>query len=298
MPQWPHDPASDLTPLVCRIDTDHGGQTPLRLRISRPTHPDLHGAGVHMFSGLPHKNQALAVRWLPDCSVGLLACCGAATRVVVVGARARALMTSLPSCRFIVGAFIHPGFCQSVLGQAGDVLFEQAQALEALWDGPRVTRLVHELSQHQDTDGALMALEQVLAEGLTRETACSLVTDACRLIEADNGQTALPAIAARLGCSERHLRREFRHHTGHSVKGIARCLRLRAVLSAIAELEHEALGWRDLAAEYGFSDQSHLIAEFRQMLGITPSALAAALKLGATIQSGMLITAETNQQTA
>ncbi|MFG1909393.1 helix-turn-helix domain-containing protein [Kribbella sp. NPDC048928] len=75
--------------------------------------------------------------------------------------------------------------------------------------------------------------------------------------------------AARLGVSERYLRRVFRQTVGVSPKHFARIARVRSVIG------EERNSWAETAAYAGYADQSHLIADFRSLMHVTPKAYAA-----------------------
>ncbi|HZX01342.1 helix-turn-helix domain-containing protein [Kribbella sp.] len=76
------------------------------------------------------------------------------------------------------------------------------------------------------------------------------------------GQTA-----DQLGVSERYLRRVFRQAVGVSPKHFARIARVRRVIGT-------RRSWADTAAYAGYTDQSHLIADFRALMHVTPKAYA------------------------
>ncbi len=87
--------------------------------------------------------------------------------------------------------------------------------------------------------------------------------------------------AVRLNTSERHLRTVFADVVGMSPKRFSRIDRVRRVLRHIGEkdLAH-------LAVEAGYYDQSHMTAEFRRVMGVTPAAyLAGRLPAAATCGS-------------
>jgi AraC-like DNA-binding protein len=76
-------------------------------------------------------------------------------------------------------------------------------------------------------------------------------------------------VAGQLGVTARHLRRAFTETIGVGPKDFARGVRLtRAVRMAGASRD-----WTRIAAEAGYYDQSHLIADFRELTGNTPGAL-------------------------
>lgn len=75
-------------------------------------------------------------------------------------------------------------------------------------------------------------------------------------------------MAERLGVTARHLRRAFTESVGIGPKEFARTVRLqRAVRTAATSND-----WARIAADAGYYDQAHLIADFREFLGLTPSA--------------------------
>lgn len=104
------------------------------------------------------------------------------------------------------------------------------------------------------------------------------------------GQTPIASLAADAPCSHRELIRQFRSCCGIPPKKAARLLRFNHVLAAVTQLRRidapskpylegpavtstdtlEA-GWARVAAECGYSDQPHLVHEFRAFAGVTPS---------------------------
>jgi AraC-like DNA-binding protein len=101
----------------------------------------------------------------------------------------------------------------------------------------------------------------------------ALVDGAREALAAEPGQS-LPVLSRSLAISPHHLSRLFRSVTGHTIS------RHRMRLRARAALERLAAGERNLArlaADLGFSDQSHLCRVVRSETGSTPSSLRAAL---------------------
>lgn len=94
------------------------------------------------------------------------------------------------------------------------------------------------------------------------------------------------ALAQQLGVSERALERRFRSAVGLTPVSFRRLARFRAVLRLHAAGLHD---WAALAATAGFSDQSHLVRDFGELAGLTPTAWAATqVSPAGFIQDGLL----------
>jgi AraC-like DNA-binding protein len=79
-------------------------------------------------------------------------------------------------------------------------------------------------------------------------------------------------LAAQLGVSRQHLARAFRREVGVSPKQLARIARMQRAAAALAR------GTPDLARlaiELGYFDQAHFANDLRELLGATPTVLAA-----------------------
>lgn len=95
------------------------------------------------------------------------------------------------------------------------------------------------------------------------------VEQAVGLILTGNGLTPIPAIARSAGISDRGLVRKFRQLIGLSPKSYSRIVRFQRVLRSF---ENDPLiEVSDAALKYGYYDQSHLINDFRQYAGLTPT---------------------------
>jgi len=118
----------------------------------------------------------------------------------------------------------------------------------------------------------LASRQRALAE-LMRDVAPPLVEDArCRrasqLLEAHGGQLRVEALAEALGLNVRGLERRFLGHYGMTPKRMSRLIRLRHVLGALYSGRFTNLG--ELAAACGYSDQAHLIHDFKALTDRLP----------------------------
>lgn len=91
------------------------------------------------------------------------------------------------------------------------------------------------------------------------------VDAAVQWIERRGGTADVQKVADSIGVTRQHLARLFAHHVGVSPKTFARIVRFRCALRFGRKRP-----WADVAAHLGYTDQSHLIAEFREFSGTTP----------------------------
>jgi AraC-like DNA-binding protein len=77
------------------------------------------------------------------------------------------------------------------------------------------------------------------------------------------------AAAQSIGVSERRMQQLFQAHVGLSPRGWRRLARIHDCVHVLRQ--GEPASWAALAADCGFSDQPHLINEFRAICGLTPT---------------------------
>ena len=127
------------------------------------------------------------------------------------------------------------------------------------------------------TDTELLATE--LIDDLTgrgsspdRRCAAALARQCVELIEEhDPEPIGLNEAAAALGVHRAHLARVFRQGTGTTLGEYQRLRRLRRTLQALRS--GTSRGLAELAADAGYSDQSHLTRSVRAAAGLPPGAL-------------------------
>lgn len=127
---------------------------------------------------------------------------------------------------------------------------------------------------------AAMWLLAWLAGGMVSERpADPVVMTAARLMAAPGASGR--DVAARLGVSERQLRRRCRAAAGYGPATLRRVLRFRRFVSwADSGAAAGDAGLGLIAAEAGYSDQSHLTRDCASLSGLTPAALVALRRSG------------------
>jgi len=94
---------------------------------------------------------------------------------------------------------------------------------------------------------------------------------AIRMIRRMRGTASLAAIRKRVGIGERQFRARLKDRIGISAKGYSRLLRANALIAAADRSVNPS--WADLAHEFSFFDQAHMINELRKLTGRTPAQL-------------------------
>ena len=90
------------------------------------------------------------------------------------------------------------------------------------------------------------------------------------LIQQSGFRTRIGEVCGRLGLSNRHLIEQFRDVVGLTPKTMSRVQRFHAVMAATEGRRPGEVAWAPLAYRFGFSDQAHLVREFRRFSGVTP----------------------------
>lgn len=85
--------------------------------------------------------------------------------------------------------------------------------------------------------------------------------------ERDDGQCTVDDLAQAAGVSARQLDRLMLAHVGVTPKLFLRMLRFRKAIP----LHEQQQSWANIAAECGYHDQSHLVREFKQFAGESPT---------------------------
>ncbi|MEU5861513.1 helix-turn-helix transcriptional regulator [Nonomuraea sp. NPDC047529] len=211
---------------------------------------------------------------LPDPDTSLIFRTTSAGRsdLLVIGPRTRASYHVGKDLPFCLRLRLRPGATRPLLGVPVSEVVDRVVPLRELW-GASADPLDAALAYAGGDDGlALKHLEAALsartsADGVRAE----LVQAAVQALRgrARERREPLPAIARHLAVSERHLRALFADAVGLSPKRYERIERVR---QALALARADGPRWADLATATGYYDQSHMTAEFRTLMGVTPAA--------------------------
>jgi len=153
-------------------------------------------------------------------------------------------------------------FFDAPLSEANNELVE----LDELW-GADGASLRDRLVDAPTPTAKLRVLEALLVEYVAREAPDIVIPCAASLLERG---VSVMEVASRVGLFPKTLLRRFSASLGLTPKRYARVRRLQRVLASIAEPSDT--DWGAMAATHGYADQSHLVHDFRELTGITPTA--------------------------
>ncbi len=163
-----------------------------------------------------------------------------------------------------VGVHFRPGRAGELLGVPPGALTDRHADLDALW-GRRARELRERLCAATTTQQRFAILEAELVSRLDRGRVHPAVAYA---IDALAGPRArVGDIVKHAGLSSRRLIELFTASVGITPKRFGRVMRLQR---ATALGRTASLDWARIAHECGYSDQSHLIRDFRELAHVTP----------------------------
>ena len=183
------------------------------------------------------------------------------------GAHARHFAIDTAAQRKIVGVTFAPGGAYPFFAPPSDVTCETHVDLDLLW-GSEGASLRARLLDAPDADARLATLESILVKRALRPLERDPAVDFA--LRALDRNVPVADVVARIGTSPKRFVRRFAEAVGLTPKRFACVRRFQRVLDA---LEGGArVPWARVAVDCGYSDQPHLIHDFRAFSGIHPTA--------------------------
>jgi AraC-like DNA-binding protein len=189
---------------------------------------------------------------------------------VLAGPRARHTVIDTEEQRCLVEVNFELGGAAPFFTVPPSATRDELIELEALWGrGGAVVR--ERVLEAVTPDEKLQAVEAVLLEHLARPSEADPAL--AFAVAAFERGFSVSDVTCRLGLLPKRFVRRFRDHVGLTPKRFSRIRRLQRVLRTIGEGSHE--NWAQTGARHGYCDQAHLINDFRELTGITPTAYRA-----------------------
>ena len=158
------------------------------------------------------------------------------------------------------------------LGQPLGALANQVVALDAAL-GPSASRLTDQLADAPDWPARFDLLDRAILDRIRAAMVPPSVAWVMQQLVRRQGQIGIGPLAAAVGCSHRHLVKQFTEQIGLGPKVLARVLRFG---QAAGRLTRDSGGHlADIAHDCGYYDQAHFTRDFRAFAGVTPTELLA-----------------------
>ncbi|GCE29121.1 AraC family transcriptional regulator [Dictyobacter alpinus] len=174
----------------------------------------------------------------------------------------------------VIGVEFKPGGTLPFLGRPASEVRDQMVSLEDLWGGS-ARELYEQLLAAVSTQERFMVLERALLKRLDAVYyPHPSVIFALNQIQQAPVDTNISRIVEQLSISQKHFIQVFRDAIGLTPKQFCRLQRFQCLLEAI-QPEPVDLNWAQLALDWGYFDQSHLIHDFQTFAGLAPGAYLA-----------------------
>lgn len=232
------------------------------------------------------RGEQVLERVVPDGAVRLAfsRSSGGAWVLTVIGPSATPALVPLSGRMEGLAVTLRSGAAAMLLGLPAGEIAGLAVPADQLWtrrdaqDLARATDAVDDAARVQAVQQALLRRLQRARPSDTRAALHAL-----RLLGDSAGRLRVRELAAAVGLGERRLQQLFDACFGLTPRTCGRLLRLQGCLRALRRQPTPA--WAELALEAGFSDQAHLVNEFRALLGCTPGAFRRLAAAGAISHS-------------
>jgi AraC-like DNA-binding protein len=148
-------------------------------------------------------------------------------------------------------------------------------ASSTLWDtfGVEGTALEAAVFSREEASVALTSVELFLRERLPMpDERVSMVNEIVDWISIHPSIIKVDDVVSHFHLTKRTVQRLFRQYVGVSPKWVIQRFRLHEVAERLSD--GEQLNWPNIVVELGYSDQAHLIKDFKSVVGATPAAYA------------------------
>jgi AraC-like DNA-binding protein len=170
----------------------------------------------------------------------------------------------------LLGVQFRPGGVYPFLRVPTRELRDAHVALDDLWR-TEASDLLEQLGEAPTPRAKLQVMERTLLRAARRSRQRSPAIDfALQAFRRERVRVA--DVAADLSLSPRRFIDAFEAHVGVTPKRYLRLKRFQRLLGDLWQTPHGArVDWADLALAHTYSDQSHLIREFHELAGVTPT---------------------------
>ena len=200
--------------------------------------------------------------------------CEVRSGTILAGPQSRFSVIDTREQEWVAGVAFRPGGTVRFMPAPAALTRDLDVDLEDLWPRALASTLRERLLAAPDAAARLAGLEQALLEAWREPSAHAAVTYAVRAIAARPDAVSMAEVTAAIGMSSKRFIERFTREVGLTPKRFGRILRFQRAIADARARDH--VDWAEVAADGGYYDQSHLIHDFRDFAGLTPSAYLAA----------------------
>jgi AraC-like DNA-binding protein len=135
--------------------------------------------------------------------------------------------------------------------------------------GSFIAKIRQRLGNTRSFEERVRLADDLLLRQSVRSSGIDGISAAANQIILAGGRVAIPALAGAAGLSMRQFERRFIQQVGMRPKLFTRIARFEAALETKAR--SAAKSWTDIAHEFGYYDQMHMVHDFGEFTGKTPS---------------------------
>ena len=191
---------------------------------------------------------------------------------LVGGLHTRPALITNPGRQSGVQLALNPLGARALLGVSAAEIAEHDFHVEDVLGAAFVTQLRERMLHAATWPERLGVVEEFLLKRLDAEVVFRPeVAHVWRALLAGGGTADVAGLAKSVGWSTRHLSTRFRAEFGVGPKAFGRLVRFDRVVGALPRATRAGLSLAEVAAAYGYYDQSHLAAEFRALAGCPPT---------------------------
>lgn len=184
----------------------------------------------------------------------------------IVGTMTTAIVVAEASSAESIGVRFAPGESFRLLALPAHEATDEMVPLKVAW-GALAKELESRVSDAPTTEARLAAVERVLEDRL--RSAAPVDLRVRKVIDALCSRVAPPRD---LHVGSRQLRRLFKTYVGISPKVFQRVVRMQRAVGRMDRAPSSS--WAGIATDCGYFDQSHLVREFRSLVGLSPTTFA------------------------
>ncbi|HWH57539.1 MAG TPA: helix-turn-helix domain-containing protein [Terriglobales bacterium] len=189
---------------------------------------------------------------------------------VVSGPYGRCFVTDTAEEKAIMGIHFKPAGAFPFLGVPPEELVDAHVDLESLW-GRSARELRERLCEASAPQARFHLLEDALLRHLMRPLEHHwAVTATVKELTKSRARPLIREIAKELGISQRRLIQVFAEETGLTPKLFGRIQRFQRTIAMVSDAK-DLSDWSEIALRCGYFDQAHLIGDFVEFSGFTPT---------------------------